>query len=148
MILEILQHPDPRLRETCAPADVPDAGLIENMFETMYTAAGRGLAAPQVGIMTRIFVMDTTWKEGRQAPMVFVNPSITAQGGRQSNQEGCLSIADHPVQVERAQWVDLHWSDMNGAAQNARFEGFEAACVCHEIDHLDGRLILDYEGAA
>lgn len=147
MKLEILQYPNPKLAEVCAPVTNIDASLIEDMFETMYDAPGRGLAAPQVGVMQRVFVMDATWKEGDMTPIAFVNPVITGQGGSQVNEEGCLSIPDTPRRVERADWVDVTWTAIEGTAQSERFEGFAAACVCHELDHLDGKLILDHEAA-
>jgi peptide deformylase len=148
MRLDIVQHPDPRLREVCAPVDKIDADLIENMFETMYLAPGRGIAGPQVGVMERVFVMDATWKEGDMSPLAFINPQITASGGTQVNEEACLSIADHAQSVTRPEWVEVTWTDLDGSAKAQRFDGFAAACVCHEMDHLDGRLILDYGDAA
>ena len=147
MKLDILQHPDPRLGQVCAPVDQIDAQLIEDMFETMYAAPGRGLAAPQVGRMERVFVMDTTWRDGDMAPMAFINPVLTEQGGRQVNEEACLSIADTARQVARSQWVQIEWMAVDGSPQTGRFEGFAAACIAHEMDHLDGKLILDHEVA-
>lgn len=122
-----------------------DPHLIEDMFETMYSAPGRGLAAPQVGVLLRAFVMDATWKEGEMSPRAFINPKVNASGGKQINEEACLSIADHAQEVMRPQWVEVSWTDLDGVAQSQRFEGFAAACVCHEMDHLDGKLILDHE---
>jgi peptide deformylase len=148
MKLEIVQHPDPRLGLVCSAVDTVDAKLIEDMFETMYTAPGRGLAAPQVGVMSRVFVMDATWKEGSMTPMAFVNPKITEQGGTQVNEEACLSIADFSRYIVRPEWVDLTWTNIDGTAQSGRFNGYAAACICHEIDHLDGTLITDHEAAA
>ena len=147
MILDIVQHPDQRLREVCMSASDVQPQLIEDMFETMYNAPGRGLAAPQVGVMCRVFVMDATWKEGDMEPIAFINPEITAHGGEQNNQEACLSIIDYALEVARPAWVDVSWSDIEGLRQHSRFEGFAAACVCHEMDHLDGKLIIDYERA-
>lgn len=148
MKLDILQFPDPRLAEICAPVTNIDATLIENMFQTMYAAVGRGLAGPQVGVMYRLFVMDATWKEGNMTPIAFINPTITDQGGTQTNEEGCLSILDTPRHVARPEWVEVSWTAVDNTLQNARFEGFAAACICHEIDHLDGILILDHKAAA
>lgn len=140
------------LREMCAPVlEVDDAlrALIRDMFETMYDAPGRGLAAPQVGVLSRVFVIDTTWKEGPPSPRAFVNPEIlSASSEQQHNDEACLSIADHPVRVSRPARVEMIWLDETGAQQRGSFDGFAAACICHERDHLDGRLILDYEAAA
>ena len=147
MKLDILQHPDPRLAQVCTPAKTIDNKFIEDMFETMYSATGRGLAAPQVGVMQRVFVMDATWKEGNMTPIAFINPTITGQGGSQVNDEACLSIADVSRNVARPEWVDVEWTDLDGSAKTVRFDGFAAACICHEMDHLDGRLILDHETA-
>ncbi|WP_281859971.1 peptide deformylase [Litoreibacter halocynthiae] len=151
MILPIVQHPDPVLRQLCQPVfDVAAlGGLIAEMFETMYDASGRGLAAPQVGRQIRLFVMDCTWKEGERSPVVMINPEILSRSvDMQSNEEGCLSIADHPVWVERPARIEAMWMDQTGAQRRGAFEGIAAACVQHEIDHLDGVLILDYEVTA
>ncbi|RLJ40825.1 peptide deformylase [Litoreibacter meonggei] len=151
MILPIVQHPDPRLRQLCAPVfDVAElGGLIAEMFETMYAASGRGLAAPQVGRLIRLFVMDCTWKEGERSPVVMINPEILSRSPEtQRNEEGCLSIADHPVWVERPERIEVTWTDAQGAQRRGGFKGFAAACVLHEIDHLDGVLIVDYEDKA
>ena len=145
-------HPDDRLRQLCAPVlFVDDAlrGLIADMFATMYDANGRGLAAPQVGVLSRMFVMDATWKVGEPTPMAFINPEILwASQELQRNEEGCLSIPETPVYVKRPERVEVMWLDTDGNQQRGAFEGFEAACICHETDHLDGVLILDHEAAA
>ena len=123
--------------------------LIKDMFETVYDAGGRGLAAPQVGVLSRVFVMDATWKAGEATPMAFINPEILwASPEMQRNEEGCLSIPDQPVQVERPARVEVMWLNEAGEQQRGAFEGFEAACICHENDHLDGVLILDHEATA
>ncbi|MEM1236045.1 MAG: peptide deformylase [Pseudomonadota bacterium] len=144
-------HPDPLLGEVSAPVGAFDAalrGLVQDMFDTMYAAPGRGLAAVQVGVLTRVFVMDATWKEGERTPMVFVNPAITDHGlDLAVNEEGCLSIPDVPRRVARPAEVTLRWQDLDGAAYERAFTGFEAACVQHEFDHLDGRTILDHPEA-
>lgn len=151
MILPVVQHPDPVLRQLSAPViDVAAQNdLIADMFDTMYAANGRGLAAPQVGILSRIFVMDAGWKAGEKTPVAMVNPEILSRSDdMQRNEEGCLSIADHPVFVDRPARVEVMWLDVDGTLQRGAFDGFEAACICHEIDHLDGVLILDYEDQA
>ncbi|MEP3345829.1 MAG: peptide deformylase [Litoreibacter sp.] len=148
MILPIVQHPHPTLRKLCQPVlDVTSLGsLIPDMFETMYAATGRGLAAPQVDRPIRVFVMDCTWKEGERTPVVMINPEILSKSPElQHNDEGCLSIEDHPVRVARPSRVEVMWADEAGMQQRGAFEGFAAACVQHEIDHLDGVLIVDYE---
>ena len=152
MIRPIVIHPDDRLRQLCAPVlSVDDdlRGLISDMLETMYDAPGRGLAAPQVGVLSRVFVMDATWKTGEPSPLAFVNPEILwASPETQSNEEGCLSIPDMPVQVSRPARIEAMWLDETGTQRRGAFEGFEAACICHETDHLNGVLILDHEAAA
>lgn len=147
MIRPILTHPDPVLRQVCAPILDIDQSLIADMFETMYAARGRGLAAPQVGVLQRVFVIDTTWKDGDRTPMAFVNPEILSQAGEQVNEEGCLSIPDTPRRVTRPQEIAVMWLDETGQQRRGSFEGFTAACICHEMDHLDGRLILDHPEA-
>lgn len=146
-ILPILLLPDPRLRTACTPVDVFDANLkqlADDMLETMYAAPGRGLAGPQVGVMIRVFVMDTTWKEGRPHPLVFINPVIKNSHGTAINTEGCLSIPDRAVRLERPDVVHLAWQDLAGRACEGFFEGIAATCVQHERDHLDGVLCIDY----
>ncbi|MCL4169929.1 UNVERIFIED_CONTAM: hypothetical protein GTU68_041230 [Idotea baltica] len=117
------------------------------MLETMYDAPGIGLAAPQIGIMDRVIVLD--WKEGERDPIVMINPEVLSRSpNMQRNEEGCLSIEDHPVWVERPNRIEVMWADEAGAQKRGAFEGIAAACIQHEIDHLDGVLILDYEGKA
>lgn len=147
MIREILKHPDPVLRQACTPVGRLDADLVTDMFETMYDAPGRGLAAPQIGVLHRIFVMDTKWKDGEKHPMVFANPELLSADGSQVNEEGCLSIPDTPRKVERAERIEVAWQDHTGTSQRGVFTGFDAACIQHEIDHLNGRLILDHPEA-
>jgi peptide deformylase len=146
VMLTIRTHPDPVLRAVCTPVDGDRTALARGMLDAMYAAPGRGLAAPQVGVTERIFVMDTSWKEGLPDPRVFVNPEIVAREGWQVNDEGCLSIPGTPRRVERAKRVVLAFDGLGGRRQEA-FEGFAAACVQHELDHLDGVLILDHPEA-
>ena len=114
------------------------------MLETMYAAPGRGLAAPQVGALLRLFVMDTTWKEGTRAPLVLVNPQILWRASQQvRGPEGCLSLPGVTTQVQRAKEIRLRWSDLDGAAHEETLTGFAAICAQHEYDHLDGILTLD-----
>jgi peptide deformylase len=146
-VLPIVQFPDPRLRQVCAPVSVFDAALIQlskDMLETMYAAPGRGLAGPQVGAMLRIFVMDVGWKEGRTSPLVCINPVIKDASGAALNAKGCLSIPDQPVRIERAAIVRMAWQDLAGRNCEGFFEGFAATCAQHERDHLDGVLCIDY----
>lgn len=143
----IRKVPDPVLRQVCAAVTMFDDALeqlAQDMLETMYAAPGRGLAAPQVGVHQRVFVMDATWKEGKPAPMVFVNPEILVQADTVVTQpEGCLSIPDQLIDVTRPDAVTLRWQSLDGAVQEDEFSGFAAACIQHEIDHLDGVLITD-----
>lgn len=146
-IRPILHWPDPRLTTVCTPVDkITDAmrQLVQDMFETMYEAPGRGLAAPQVGVMQRIFVTDTTWKEGERTPLVFINPAITDHAtDLVTHDEGCLSIPGVLTPITRPAEVTMRWTDLAGIPREGRFTGFAAACVQHELDHLDGVLTLD-----
>lgn len=147
-VRDIVLWPDARLKEICSPiaATTPDIEtLAADMLETMYDAPGRGLAGPQVGAMQRVFLMDTEWKEGSPSPMVFINPEIEARSVQQSVQsEGCLSIPGITVEVSRPAEVTLRWTDLAGEAQRRMFSGFAAACVQHELDHLNGIVTLDH----
>lgn len=158
-VLPILLWPDPRLTAACAGIDAIGAEhvrLAEAMLETMYAAEGRGLAAPQVGQMIRLFVMDTTWKAGKPNPQIFYNPRILRAKSAPDEQaaetavgiEGCLSIPDCPVAVRRRSRVGLAWTDAEGRDCEADFDGIEAICIQHECDHLDGILVLDHADPA
>ena len=143
-VLPILRWPDARLEERCAPVTGDVAGLAADMLETMYAAPGRGLAAPQVGQLIRLFVMDTTWKEGTRAPVVCINPAITWRAAEvQTGPEGCLSIPGIVTQVQRAKAIRLRWTDLAGEDHEEILQGFAAVCAQHEYDHLDGILTLD-----
>ena len=156
MILPILHWPDPRLKTSCDQVEVFDPALLQqarDMLDTMYAAEGRGLAAPQVGIMRRIFVMDAGWKVGKPDPRMFFNPSIVtkqpmdgwiAPTGVAVNTEACLSIPGRAVRIARPAQVRLNWQDNSGRDCQGDFTGFEAVCVQHEIDHLNGILCIDH----
>ncbi|MFQ1699233.1 peptide deformylase [Loktanella agnita] len=139
---------DAVLREVATPVtDFGDAlqTLVADMFETMYAAPGRGLAAPQVGVSTRVFVIDTEWKEAEPHPIAFVNPEIVEKAPfSQMGPEACLSIPERSFNVMRPVWVDLGWTSPAGIRQTARFHGMGAVCVLHELDHLNGVLITDH----
>lgn len=145
-LLPILRWPDERLSKRCEEVDPSILGtLIADMFETMYAAPGRGLAAPQVGVIHRLFVMDATWKEGPGSPVAMINPEILAYDGETDIvAEGCLSIPGITIDVERPKSVSLRWQDQVGDWQERWFSGFEARCIQHEFDHLEGRVTFDH----
>ncbi len=148
-VLPLVLHPDPLLARVSAPVTVFDAALerlISDMLDTMYAAPGRGLAAVQVGVLSRVFVMDATWKDGEKTPLVFVNPQIVDHGLELiTHQESCLSIPNTPRSVARPARVGFRWQGVDGSFIEQEFTGFEAACTQHEFDHLEGRTILDHE---
>lgn len=146
-VLEILKWPDPRLWESSEPVgDIDESvrALASDMLETMYAAPGRGLAAPQVGVLKRLFVMDIAWKEAGRDPLVFVDPEITWRSDEvTTGSEGCLSIPGIVAEVERAAAVEVRWRDLSGRTLSERFDGFAAICIQHEYDHLDGVVTFD-----
>ena len=145
--LPILRWPDPRLSAVCAPVGPLTQevrGLAADMLETMYAAPGRGLAAPQVGVLRRLFVMDVSWKDGAPDPVVCIDPEILAtEGDPAPGEEGCLSIPGIVAEVARPARVELAWTDLDGRRQTAWLDGFSARCAQHELDHLDGVVTLD-----
>lgn len=144
-LLHIVEFPDPRLRTVASEVTDFDAGLkrlAEDMLETMYAAPGIGLAATQVDVHKRLLVLDVS-EEGDQ-PMVFVNPVITAREGNETCQEGCLSVPGIYADVERAAVVDVEAVDVTGKPFNLQAEGLLAVCIQHEMDHLVGKLFVDY----
>lgn len=150
-IRPILIHPDPRLKKPCAPVTgITDdlRRLADDMLETMYDAPGVGLAAPQVGVLSRLFVMDCVKEEGAPPrPMVLINPEITwASDDTCTYEEGCLSIPEQYAEVTRPARVRLRWTGLDGAAQEEAFDGLWATCAQHELDHLDGKLFIDHLG--
>ena len=145
----ILIHPDPRLKKETDPiAEVTDdvRRLADDMLETMYEAPGIGLAAPQIGVMQQMLVMDCMKEDGdTPRPMVLLNPRITwSSDDTNVYEEGCLSIPDQYAEVTRPAEVEVSWLGLDGTAQSERFEGLWATCVQHEIDHLHGKLFIDY----
>lgn len=149
MIRDILIHPDPRLKKPCEIVSqvTPDiAELAADMLETMYDAPGVGLAAPQIGVMKRLIVMDCI-KDGTPEPMVLINPEVVwASDEPHIYEEGCLSIPDQYAEVTRPAAVRVTWLGLDGTAHEQAFEGLWATCVQHEIDHLNGKLFIDYLG--
>ncbi len=143
--LTVLEFPDPRLRKTATPVvQVDDAlrELLDNMFETMYAAPGIGLAATQVDVHRRFLVADVS--TDNNAPHVFINPVILEKDGVQLSEEGCLSVPGYYEEVERADHIRVRYQDRNGDEMETEMEGLLAVVVQHEIDHLDGKLFVDY----
>jgi peptide deformylase len=145
----ILLHPDPRLRKTAEPvARITDElrKAADDMLQTMYDAPGIGLAAPQIGLIKRMLVMDCVKDpDSAPRPMVLINPVVTWTSDAQNvYEEGCLSIPEHYAEVERPAEVKVHWMGLNGTEEEEHFAGLWATCVQHEIDHLDGKLFIDY----
>ncbi|MGD9294482.1 MAG: peptide deformylase [Roseobacter sp.] len=150
-VLDILRWPDPRLTTICDPVGKVTLDvevLAQDMLDTMYAAPGRGLAAPQVGVLKRIFVMDCGWKDGEPDPIVFIDPGIVDASEQEAvSSEACLSVPGVTVDVTRPARVTVRWTDIAGKIREDTFSGFAAACVQHELDHLDGLLTLDRLGA-
>jgi peptide deformylase len=143
--LPILEYPDPRLRIRAEPVTEVDEDvrtLVADMFETMYAAPGIGLAATQVNVPKRLLVLDIS--ADRSEPYCFINPEIAAAEGETSAEEGCLSVPDFYDFVDRAAKVTIRALDRNGAPFELTAEGLLAVCIQHEIDHLDGKLFVDY----
>jgi peptide deformylase len=144
-ILEILQYPDMRLHEPAQRVEKIDAEtrkLVDDMAETMYAAPGIGLAATQLDIHKQIIVIDVS--EDRSDLRVFINPEITRREGVAVNQEGCLSVTGVYENVERAESVTVTALDRNGSRFTLNASGLLAACIQHEMDHLDGKIFIDY----
>lgn len=147
-LLPILQFPDPRLRTVAVevdPARVPEPDfqrLLDDMLETMYAAPGIGLAASQVDVHQRFMVIDVS--EQHDTPMVFINPQITASTGDQIYQEGCLSVPGIFADVARADQITVTAIGRDGQPFELRADGLLAVCVQHEMDHLLGKLFVDY----
>jgi peptide deformylase len=143
--LTILEFPDPRLRTKAVPVDVVDDALrtlIDDMFETMYEAPGIGLAATQVDVHRRLLVADVS--SDKSDPHVFINPEILEKDGVTVTEEGCLSVPGYYEEVKRADHIRVRYLDRDGRECEGEFEGLLAVCVQHEIDHLDGKLFVDY----
>ena len=147
----ILIIPDAKLREKAAPVAAVDAevrALVDDMFETMYAAPGIGLAAPQVGVLRRVVVLDVAKRRDEEAvpqPIAMINPLVTrASGERATFEEGCLSIPDYYEEVERPAVIAVSYLDRDGRPASLEAEGILAVCIQHEIDHLDGVLFVDH----
>lgn len=146
--LEIITLPDPLLRQASAPVERIDAALVklaEDMLETMYAAPGVGLAAVQVGVPRRLVVLDTSKDEEGRQPLVLVNPEIVSLGAEMRlHEEGCLSIPDVRVEIERPSAVTVRFLDRQGRPQEMTADGLLATAIQHEVDHLNGKLIIDF----
>ncbi|MDH4073993.1 MAG: peptide deformylase [Gammaproteobacteria bacterium] len=144
-ILKILEFPDPRLRKKARPVESVDDALrqlIDDMFETMYAAPGIGLAATQVDVHERLLVADVSAEKNE--PWVLINPEIVAKDGVEVTEEGCLSVPGYYEEVERAEQVRVRFLDRDGNPRETEFDGLLAVCVQHEMDHLEGKLFVDY----
>ncbi|MDP6184516.1 MAG: peptide deformylase [Gammaproteobacteria bacterium] len=144
-ILQILHYPDPRLRNVATPVTVVDdeiRQLVDDMYETMYDAPGIGLAATQINVHKRILVTDVS--EINNDPVCVINPRIVASAGSEQMEEGCLSVPGVFETVERAAQIRVQGLDRAGKAIEFDVDGLLAVCIQHEVDHLDGKLFVDY----
>lgn len=143
--LTILCHPDTRLRTKAKPVDLVDEqiqNIVDDMFETMYAAPGIGLAATQVDIHKQIIVIDVS--EEKNEPLCLINPMILKADGEEESEEGCLSVPDVYEVVQRAETIEVRALDQHGEAFEMTADGLLAVCIQHEIDHLQGKLFVDY----
>ncbi len=144
-LLNILHFPDPRLRTIADAVTIFDEDLktlVSDMFETMYEAPGIGLAATQVDVHKRLLVMDVS--EDKNSPKVLINPEILETEGEEEMDEGCLSVPGYYETVRRAEKIRVKAQDTNGEFFEIKADGLEAVCIQHEMDHLDGKLFVDY----
>ncbi|MEM7255997.1 MAG: peptide deformylase [Pseudomonadota bacterium] len=146
--LDILIYPDDRLRKVAKPVDAVDdevTSLIDDMFETMYDAPGIGLAATQINVHRRVVVIDLT--EDKSEPLTLINPEILSTDGEADGEEGCLSIPGVYENVPRAEKITFRALDRSGQPYEREADGLLAVCVQHEVDHLDGKMFVDYLSA-
>ena len=144
-LLNILHFPDPRLRTVAKPVETFDdelRKLVRDMFETMYEAPGIGLAATQVDRHIRLLVMDVS--DQRNQPRCLINPEIVEADGEEEMDEGCLSVPGFYEKVRRAEHIRVRSQDENGEWSEFEARGLEAVCIQHEMDHLEGKLFVDY----
>lgn len=147
MVREILIWPDPTLKKKATPVEAVDdqtRALIKDLFETMYAADGVGLAAPQVGVLKNVIVLDTTPRQPDSRPVAMVNPEIVSMEGETTYTEGCLSIPGEAEDVVRAAAITVRYLDEQGREQTLRCEGLLAIAVQHETDHLKGTVFVDH----
>ena len=143
--LTILEFPDPRLRTRAIPVETVDDELntlIDDMFETMYAAPGIGLAATQVDVHKRLLVVDVS--SDNSEPNALINPEIIEMDGETVSEEGCLSVPGYYEEVKRAEHIRVRFLNRKGEEVELEAEGLLAVCIQHEIDHLDGKLFVDY----
>lgn len=144
-LLPILEFPDERLRKKAKSVEsvTPDIRrLVDDMLETMYAAPGIGLAATQVNIQLRILVMDLS--ENKDDPLVLINPELVSKAGTEESEEGCLSVPGFYEKVTRAESVEVRGLDREGQSVTMHADGLLAVCIQHEMDHLEGKLFVDY----
>lgn len=143
--LTILEYPDPRLRTRAAPVDQVDDSireLVADLFETMYAAPGIGLAATQVNVHQRVLVADVS--EEKNQPVALINPEIIAAEGAEITEEGCLSVPGYFDRVERPNHIRVRALNVDGQPFEMEADGLLAVCIQHEMDHLQGKLFVDY----
>ncbi len=143
--LEILEFPDPRLRTKAQPVDAVDdelRTLVDDMFETMYAAPGIGLAATQVDVHKRLLVVDVS--PDKSEPHALINPQLVEKDGEAVTEEGCLSVPGYYEEVTRAEHIRVRFLNRDGEETEMEADGLLAVCIQHEMDHLDGKLFVDY----
>ncbi len=147
-IKDIITVPDETLKKISEPVEkvgINETKLVNDLFETMYKSNGIGLAAVQVGILKRILVIDVSNQDKKNEPMTFINPVIKKVSEETSiYEEGCLSIPDTFIEIERPKICEVEFIDINGKIQNLECDGLLSTCLQHEINHLDGKLIIDH----
>ena len=147
-IKEIITVPDETLKKVSTPVEnvgINEKKLIKDLFETMYNSKGIGLAAVQVGILKRVLVIDVSTKNGEKNPICFINPKIKKLSNEMSvYEEGCLSIPDTFIEIQRPKICQIEYIDISGKIKIKEFDGLLSTCVQHEINHLDGKLIIDH----
>jgi peptide deformylase len=144
-ILNILHYPDPRLRQKAQPVTIVDESikkLVDDMLETMYQAPGIGLAATQVNVTKQVVVIDIS--EDKSSPLVLINPEIVVQQGEAESEEGCLSVPDIFEPITRAAEITIRYLDREGQEREIQAQDLLATCIQHELDHLKGKLFIDY----
>ncbi len=150
-LLSVIVAPDPRLKQISAPVERVGADLrrlMDDMIETMYRAPGVGLAAPQVGVLKRVIVVDITNKDEARRPYCLVNPELLRVSDEAiSNEEGCLSLPEHYAEVVRPAAIRVRYLDREGEVRELDAEGLLATCIQHEMDHLEGILFVDHLSA-